>query len=543
MRALTRSLSALLVLVGVLVPALPAAATTTYTAVQSGAWDDPATWGGSVPQRGTDHVAVRIPSAIGVTIPPGVSVSPFNWDIFIDGFLFNGGSLEIGGSPTLGGRFEIRAGAELWNHGVLRFEDLNSASSSYGKVVNTSSGLMELQGMNAGTLRNDGDLVVPVRATFVNYGVFENRATLTLNRIVARPDIPPGTLKNQGGTVVNTSAGIFTLGGRIENIGSAGDPALIENFGTIDVLAAADGGLGVLANTGGSPNVIDNYGLIQNGNEVDNTGGLIRARCGSLITGNAIVGNGWQNWCDSNAPVLDLPAPINAEATGPDGASVSYHAIAKDDLDPSPVVTCSPASSSTFSLGTTTVSCTATDYVGNSSSGSFSVTIGDTTNPDIDLAGTDSVVVQHNAYSDPGASSSDTVDGDLTGSIVTTGTVDVSQPGIYTIQYSVSDTSGNTSTTTRTVTVVTAAEATDATVEQIDELGLPSSQSDELQRPLERASQLLHDGYEANDQSACRLLDVFIDTARRQQRRGSLSTQQSDLLVEQAGEIKTGIGC
>lgn len=80
-------------------------------------------------------------------------------------------------------------------------------------------------------------------------------------------------------------------------------------------------------------------------------------------------------------PVLQLPANITAEATSASGAAVTYTATATDDLDPSPVVSCSPASGSTFPLGTTTVTCTATDAANNSSSGSFTVTVQDTTAP------------------------------------------------------------------------------------------------------------------------------------------------------------------
>lgn len=80
-------------------------------------------------------------------------------------------------------------------------------------------------------------------------------------------------------------------------------------------------------------------------------------------------------------PVLQLPASITAEATSASGAAVPYTATATDDFDPSPVVSCSPASGSTFPLGTTTVTCTATDAAGNSSSGSFTVTVQDTTAP------------------------------------------------------------------------------------------------------------------------------------------------------------------
>ena len=78
---------------------------------------------------------------------------------------------------------------------------------------------------------------------------------------------------------------------------------------------------------------------------------------------------------DVTPPVLSLPADMTVEATGPDGATVEYIVTATDDSDPVPNVTCVPASGSLFPVGETLVSCTATDASGNSSDGTFLVTV------------------------------------------------------------------------------------------------------------------------------------------------------------------------
>jgi len=78
---------------------------------------------------------------------------------------------------------------------------------------------------------------------------------------------------------------------------------------------------------------------------------------------------------DSRPPVLTVPADIQVEATGPSGTPVTFEVTATDVVDPSPVVTCSPASGSTFDIGTTTVTCTATDSAGNTATASFEVTV------------------------------------------------------------------------------------------------------------------------------------------------------------------------
>jgi hypothetical protein len=62
---------------------------------------------------------------------------------------------------------------------------------------------------------------------------------------------------------------------------------------------------------------------------------------------------------------------------------VNYSASASDLVDGSVAVTCAPASGSTFALGTTTVHCSASDAHGNTGTGSFDVTVQDTTPPSL----------------------------------------------------------------------------------------------------------------------------------------------------------------
>ncbi|HEY2092722.1 MAG TPA: hypothetical protein VGJ81_12590 [Thermoanaerobaculia bacterium] len=78
-------------------------------------------------------------------------------------------------------------------------------------------------------------------------------------------------------------------------------------------------------------------------------------------------------------PTLTLPADFTVEATSPAGAVVTYTATADENA---PVV-CNPASGSTFALGTTTVNCSATNVLNQTTTGSFHVTVVDTTPPTI----------------------------------------------------------------------------------------------------------------------------------------------------------------
>ena len=76
---------------------------------------------------------------------------------------------------------------------------------------------------------------------------------------------------------------------------------------------------------------------------------------------------------DEAPPVITVPSGVVANATSPAGASVSYAASAVDDVDGAVAVDCSPPSGSTFAIGTTQVTCTASDAAGNDASASFDV--------------------------------------------------------------------------------------------------------------------------------------------------------------------------
>ena len=78
---------------------------------------------------------------------------------------------------------------------------------------------------------------------------------------------------------------------------------------------------------------------------------------------------------DSIAPELQVPDDITTVTSDSAGAVVSYDVTATDNADPNPQVTCAPASGSTFPIGETTVTCTATDSAGNTVSATFKVTV------------------------------------------------------------------------------------------------------------------------------------------------------------------------
>jgi HYR domain-containing protein len=83
--------------------------------------------------------------------------------------------------------------------------------------------------------------------------------------------------------------------------------------------------------------------------------------------GNTSSANFVVNVTDTTAPTLTVPESITVDATSRAGAVVTYPAAANDVVDGSVAPSCSTPSGATFAIGTTTVSCTATDSHGNTS--------------------------------------------------------------------------------------------------------------------------------------------------------------------------------
>jgi hypothetical protein len=92
---------------------------------------------------------------------------------------------------------------------------------------------------------------------------------------------------------------------------------------------------------------------------------------------------------DTTPPSITAPPDLTLEANSPGGAIVTYIVSAADVVDPHPTVVCSRPSGSSFALGTTAVSCSATDSRGNRSSAGFGITVRDTIAPRVTCSSAD----------------------------------------------------------------------------------------------------------------------------------------------------------
>jgi hypothetical protein len=158
---------------------------------------------------------------------------------------------------------------------------------------------------------------------------------------------------------------------------------------------------------------------------------------------------------DTTAPSLTLPDNQTAEATGPGGAMVTFDdPTANDIVDGAITPSCDAASGDQFPVGTTTVTCTATDAHGNIANGSFTVTVTDTTPPTLTLPDN-----QTAEATGPGgaavsftASANDIVDGNVPVNC-DADSGDTFPLGETTVNCSAADAAGNTANGSFTVTV------------------------------------------------------------------------------------------
>ncbi len=125
--------------------------------------------------------------------------------------------------------------------------------------------------------------------------------------------------------------------------------------------------------SGLSPNTVYHYRLV-----ASSAGGNSVAPDATFTT--AAIAN--------TPPVLVLPAsPVIAEATSSLGAAVTFSVSATDVQDGTAPAIATPASGSVFPIGDTTVSVSATDSAGATTTGSFVVRVQDTTAPTLTVPG------------------------------------------------------------------------------------------------------------------------------------------------------------
>ncbi len=156
---------------------------------------------------------------------------------------------------------------------------------------------------------------------------------------------------------------------------------------------------------------------------------------------------------DDTAPSIVCPANVTAECEG--GTTLVDPGVAVSSSDNCGIPSVSIPGLGSYTLGTTSVTHTSTDYFGNVATCSNTVTVADTQAPVVSLVGYASVTMEcRTAYVEAGVSASDACFGDLSSAVTVSGSVDTKTPGTYTLTYAAKDAAGNVGTAYRTVTVV-----------------------------------------------------------------------------------------
>ncbi len=155
--------------------------------------------------------------------------------------------------------------------------------------------------------------------------------------------------------------------------------------------------------------------------------------------------------------VEDHTAPVVTINAGP--STVECHtsfsnpgATASDICDAAVTTATLSGSVDADTVGSYTLTYSATDASGNTGTATRVVTVSDGTAPVVTINAGPTTVECHGSFSNPGATASDTCDASVTTATLS-GAVDVNTPGLYTLTYSATDGSSNTGTATRVVTV------------------------------------------------------------------------------------------
>ena len=203
----------------------------------------------------------------------------------------------------------------------------------------------------------------------------------------------------------------------------------------------------------------DTQASTQNPSTVKSTSGRlaeIRAELSAIQKALiAIVGVGVINSLTSDSYDDNVPPVITINGSNPDsvelGSTYSDPGATANDAFHGSTAVSSSGSVDTNTVGSYTITYTATDKDGNTATATRTVNVVDTTAPEVTVTGDNPATTElGDTYTDAGATATDASG---TVEVVTTGTVDTDTVGEYTLTYTATDASDNAGTATRTVNV------------------------------------------------------------------------------------------
>ena len=249
---------------------------------------------------------------------------------------------------------------------------------------------------------------------------------------------------------------------------------------------------------------------------------------------------------DTTPPAVTVPGPITTEATGANGAAVSFAASATDLVDGARPVTCTPATGATFALGPTTVNCSSSDTHGNAGTASFTVTVHDTTPPavtvpaniTVDATGPSGAVVTYTA------SATDIVSGTVrTVPVLCSPASGSTFPiGTTVVNCTATDAAGYTAIGSFQVLVLAAAAQVNNLVGMVQTFNPAQGVKSSLDAKLQNISSALNAAQTGTVRSVCGQLGAFINEVAAQSNK-KLTVAQGNQLTTAALRIEAVIGC
>ncbi len=244
---------------------------------------------------------------------------------------------------------------------------------------------------------------------------------------------------------------------------------------------------------------------------------------------------------DTVPPVITTSGATAVNATGTSGgAVVTYQASATDDdpLHPNATVTCTPPSGSTFPIGVTTVTCTATDASGNTATTSFTVTVVDVVAPVVSVPPPITVapVRPSGAVVTFGPTATDDDSRNPSPAVTCVPPSGSTFPvGVTTVTCQATDGSGNTGTSTFTVTV----RSPCSLVTDLIARSTGTGPGKDLQSKAESARDACEGG---RIDKACKKLDDYIRQVNVHMPK-QLSPAVGEGLIAEVTRIKAAMGC